>query len=178
MYSNLAEILLNSVPVLPSSASLAESSGFLQDSCRTPASPAGIGGGTGKYCNFINNSEFLFVEKELATIGSLEDIYGCSDTLISKESPFVYVSNFSRKQITIPAGQALSQGWDPSSWLERERQFLKKERTAIQAHANLLRSIVTLEENATGRNPFVQTAKSEVKFLQDWWLPLFIIKLR
>ena len=45
MYSNLAEILLNSVPVLPSSASLAESSGFLQDSCRTPASPAGIGGG-------------------------------------------------------------------------------------------------------------------------------------
>ena len=45
MYFNLAEILLNSVPVLPSSASLAESSGFLQDSCRTPASPAGIGGG-------------------------------------------------------------------------------------------------------------------------------------
>ena len=32
MYSNLAEILLNSVPVLPSSASLPESSGFLQDS--------------------------------------------------------------------------------------------------------------------------------------------------
>lgn len=117
--------------------------------------------------NFVNNSEFLFVEKELATIGSPEDIYGCSDTLVSKESPFVYVSNFSRKPITIPAGQALSQGWDPSSWLDRERQFLKKECTAIQAHANLLRSIVTLEENATGRNPFVQTAKSKVKFLQD-----------
>ena len=31
MYSNLAEILLNSVPVLPSSASLAEFSGFLQE---------------------------------------------------------------------------------------------------------------------------------------------------
>ena len=55
------------------------------------------------WANFINNSEFLFVEKELATIGSPEDIYGCSDTLVSKESPFMYVSNFSRKPITIPA---------------------------------------------------------------------------
>lgn len=48
------------------------------------------------WANFVNNSEFIFIEKELAMIGSQEDIYGCSDTLVSKESPFLYVSKSQR----------------------------------------------------------------------------------
>ena len=117
--------------------------------------------------NFAKNSELLFIEKNLAMSGGPEDVYGCSDTLVSKESPFVYVSNFSRKPITIPAGQILSQGWNPSNWLDKERHFSKKERIAINTHTNLLRSIISLEETTIRKNPFARTAKSEVKSLQD-----------
>ena len=117
--------------------------------------------------NFAKNSELLFIEKNLATSGGPEEIYGCGDTLVSKESPFIYVSNFSRKPITIPAGQVLSQGWDPSSWLDKESQFSEEDHAAINAHANLLRSIISLEECVIGKDPFAQTAKSEVKSLQD-----------
>ena len=88
--------------------------------------------------NFANSSEHLFVEKRLATSGGPEDIHGCADTLIAKDSPFMYVSNFSKKAVTIPAGQILSQGYNPSTWLDKKDQFTEKELEDINAHANLV----------------------------------------
>lgn len=117
--------------------------------------------------NFAENSDILFVEKELITSGGAEDVYGCADTLLSRKSPFVYVSNFSRKPITISAGQAISQGHNPSTWLDRKGQFTESELNSIDVHANLLRSIVDLEGKRLEKNPFARTAKSEVKTLQD-----------
>ena len=95
--------------------------------------------------NFAKNSELLFIEKNLAMSGGPEDVYGCSDTLVSKESPFIYVSNFSRKPITIPAGQILSQGWNPSNWLDKERHFSKKEHITINMHADTDENISPVE---------------------------------
>ena len=45
--------------------------------------------------------------------GGPDNIYSCGDTLVSKQSPFIYVSNFSKKPITIPMGQVISQGQNP-----------------------------------------------------------------
>jgi len=99
--------------------------------------------------------------------GGPENIYGCGDTLISKRSPSVYISNFSRRPINIPAGSVLSQGHNPSTWLDKEGLFSKSKHNAINAQANLLCSIVNLEETSLRNNPFMQTAKSEVKYLHD-----------
>ena len=117
--------------------------------------------------NFVGERNRLIVEKRLATNGGPEDVYGCADTLISKDSPYVYVSNFSRKPVNISAGQVISQGHSPSVWLDEEGRFTVKQLEGIKAHANLLRSIINTEGTSLDKNPFVQTAKCEVKTLQD-----------
>ena len=88
--------------------------------------------------NFAKDSELLLLEKSLATSGGPEDVFGCGDTQVSKGSPFVYVSNFSRKPISITMGQAISQGQNPQTWLDKGDQFSEKDHNTINAHANLL----------------------------------------
>ena len=117
--------------------------------------------------NFAENSDLLFVEKKLTMNGGAEDVYGCADTLISKKSPFIYISNFSKKPVTISAGQSVSRSQNPTSWLDKGNKFTERERGDIDAHANFLRGIIRLEEYTVNKNTFSQTAKSEVKTLQD-----------
>ena len=119
------------------------------------------------HANFATNSDYLFVEKKLATNGSAEDVYGCADMLITKKAPYVYVSNFSKKPVNITAGQTISQGYNPSIALDKEGQFTHSQREGIIAHANLLQSIINSEKTSTSKNPFVQTVKCEVKTLYD-----------
>ena len=119
------------------------------------------------WANFTENTDHLFVEKRLATSGRPEEIYGCTHTLISKESPFVYVSNFSKKSVTIPAGQILSQGHDPSTWLNKEDHFMQVQWEGILAHANILQSIINLEGSSADKNPFAQMVESEIKIIYD-----------
>ena len=117
--------------------------------------------------NFSDNSDVLFVEKRLETKDGLEGVHGCADTLIDKKSPFVYVSNFSKKPISISAGQVISRGYDPSTWLNKDSEFNETQRNAIRAHANLIRSIINSGRTSMENNPFVQTVKSEVNSLHD-----------
>ena len=77
--------------------------------------------------NFDQDSSHLFIEKRLTTNGGPEDIYGCADALITKDAPFVYISNFSQKPVTITAGQVISQGYDPSTWLDNEDKFTQEQ---------------------------------------------------
>ena len=58
-------------------------------------------------------------------------------------------------------------GHDPSAWLDKESQYAKKEIDIINTHANLLRSIINSGGTSIDKNPFTQTAKSEVKSLHD-----------
>lgn len=117
--------------------------------------------------NFTTDSNHLLVEKKLATNGSPEDLYGCADTLITKEAPFVYISNFSKKPVNVSAGQAISQGCNPSASFNKKNRFTKGQLDGIHAHANLLRSIINAEKTPIDKNPFTQTARSEVKTLYD-----------
>ena len=117
--------------------------------------------------NFTTNSDLMFIEKKLVTNGDSEDVYGCADTLITKQSPLVYVTNFSKKPINISAGQVVTVGHDPSAWLDRESQYTKKEIDVINTHANLLKSILNSGRTSVDKNPFAQTARSEVKSLHD-----------
>ena len=116
---------------------------------------------------FIENSKHLLVEKKLATNSGPEDIYGCTDTLISKEAPFVFISNFSKKSVTVPAGQILSQGHNHLTWLNKGNQFTLDQWEGICAHANVLQSVINLEGISTDKNLFVQTAQSEVKTIYN-----------
>ena len=117
--------------------------------------------------NFATNSNQLFVEKKLTTNGNPEDIYGCADTLITEEAPYVYISNFSKKSVNLTAGQTISQGYDPSLVLNKESEYTTNQREDINAHANILRSIINSEGTSIEKNPFAQTVKSEVKTLYD-----------
>ena len=117
--------------------------------------------------NFADNSDRLIVEKRLTTNGGPEDIYGCADTLITKESPFIHISNFSKKPVVLSAGHVISQGHSPTTWLDKEGEFTAQQLESIKVHANLLRSIINTEGTSLDNNPFAQTAKSEVKTLQD-----------
>ena len=79
----------------------------------------------------------------------------------------MYISNFSQKPVSIATGQVISQGHDPSTWLDTEDQFTREQRGGIHAHANLLRSIVNSGETSIDKNPFARTAQSEVKVIYD-----------
>ena len=129
------------------------------------ASPTQIAPGSTRLvkiqANFVSNSDMIFVEKKLVTNGDPEDIYGCADTLITKESPFIYVTNFSKKPINISVGQVVAVGHDPSAWLDKESQYTKKEIDVINTHANLLRSIInsggtSIDKNLSRKRPKVK----------------------
>lgn len=80
----------------------------------------------------------------------------------------MYVVNFSQKPINITTGQIISQSHDPSPWLNSGDQFMKEQwKKGIHAHANLLRSIINSGETSFNKNPFVQTAQSEVMIIHD-----------
>ena len=117
--------------------------------------------------NFATDSDTMFIEKNLATNGGPEDVYGCADTLIDRKLPFVFISNFSKKPVLISAGQVIGQGHDPSTWLDSEGKFTKDQREAINMHANLLRTVINTEGTSMSKNPFTQTVRSKVKTLHD-----------
>ena len=117
--------------------------------------------------SFKEDSDTLIVEKKLATNGGPEDIYGCADTMITGRSPFIYVSNFSKKPVVISAGHIVSQGYSPTTWLDKKEKFTNKQLEGMDAHANLLRGIINTEGMSLDKNPFARTARSEVKALHD-----------
>ena len=144
---------------------------WLKDDCVHAVSSVSIAPESTKLikvqANFTQNSNHLFIEKRLATNSRPENIYGCADTLVAKESLFVYVSNFSQRPIIITAGQVISQGHDPSDWLNSENQLMKEQWGGVHAHTNLLQSIINSGETSVGKNPFAQMVQSEVKVIYD-----------
>ena len=117
--------------------------------------------------SFREGRDALLVEKRLATNGGPEEVYGCADTLITENSPFVHISNFSKKPVVIAAGQIIGQGHSPSTWLDKATEFTNEQLNGMDAHANFLRGIINKEGTSLDKNPFAQTARSEVKTLHD-----------
>lgn len=117
--------------------------------------------------SFREGRDALLVEKRLATNGGPEEVYGCTDTLITENSPFVHISNFSKKPVVIAAGQIIGQGHSPSTWLDKATEFTNEQLNGMDAHANFLRGIINKEGTSLDKNPFAQMARSEVKTLHD-----------
>lgn len=90
--------------------------------------------------NFTGNDSYLFVERLFNVNKNPDDVYGAPDSLISLESPYLHVSNFSSQPIKIFPGQALGIAHSPRNWLDSPSQDMEV-RQAQEAHAQLIRTM-------------------------------------
>ncbi|KIM38566.1 hypothetical protein M413DRAFT_75964, partial [Hebeloma cylindrosporum] len=70
------------------------------------------------------------------------ELYGTPDSLISVQSPKIYVSNFSNMPITIRAGEILGEGCDPRTYLDSETSITKEELQLREIYIASIRRIV------------------------------------
>lgn len=78
--------------------------------------------------NFDDPTAELLIEKSFISNGNPKEIYGTADTLIDRHDERIFISNFSKKPVTISAGQVLGSVKNPSSWLDKKGQFSESQR--------------------------------------------------
>ena len=86
----------------------------------------------------FSDLDAVYVEKTLYTHRNMEDFYGCADSIISKQKPFLHVSNFSKFPVCIHQGQALGIAHNPKNWLDHNP---KSEKDPCVAHAKLIQTL-------------------------------------
>ncbi|HXP51692.1 MAG TPA: reverse transcriptase domain-containing protein, partial [Bacteroidia bacterium] len=99
--------------------------------------------------NFPTGASVLYVEKLMFNGRSLEDVYGCPDSFITKEHSKVHVSNFASHPIKIHKGQLLGISHNPNSWLTQTAQCTADELKSATSYASLVKSIYELQESKT-----------------------------
>src|SRR3979490_325976 len=87
---------------------------------------------------FPGNSEHVFVEKIIHSNKGPEDCYGITDSIISRNNPQLYVSNFSQGPVIIHQGQLLGYARNPTSWLENSRAS-SEQVEKLQKHSHLIK---------------------------------------
>jgi len=90
---------------------------------------------------FPNCSETLFVERRLLSLGNAENMYGSLDSMISVDQPYLHVSNFSDRPITVAAGQILGTARNPCNWLDQGNKVSENTTNQRRAHANLIHQL-------------------------------------
>ena len=122
------------------------------------------------YANYDNSARTLFVERSFLSNGNPEDLYGSADTLVDNGDSRIFVSNFSKKPISIGAGQVLGQVRNPSSWLDKEGQLSESQRQDAESRTCLIRNLVQAQvtsESPTRIDPLVKMGRSQVKEISD-----------
>ena len=119
--------------------------------------------------NFDDPTSTLFIERSFVSNGNPEELYGCGDTLIDHKDGRIFVSNFSKNPVTIPAGQVLGLTRNPSSWLAGENKFVESQRQDAESRTHLIQTLIQ-EQSLTSKvsiqnNPFVHMGKSQVQQL-------------
>lgn len=80
--------------------------------------------------NFGKFPNSLYVEKVINFRTNPEDAFGCPDSLILKECPFLHVSNFSKVPLVIEEGEILGTARKTENWLDQRYLDPKQEACA------------------------------------------------
>jgi hypothetical protein len=90
----------------------------------------------------LEDKEFHYAERVLNYQHNIEDCYGSPDSIISSKDPFLAVANFSKKSISVPAGQILAIKRNPSSWLNTKANTKSNVQETLQKQACFIQSLV------------------------------------
>ncbi len=84
----------------------------------------------GIHAHFGKLGTALYVERRLLFVNSPDQIFGAPDTIISEEDPYLHVSNFTDKFVTIAKGQYLVPDETPGhGWI---RKLASRETTVLE----------------------------------------------
>ncbi|KAI5885662.1 uncharacterized protein SCHCODRAFT_02519701, partial [Schizophyllum commune H4-8] len=91
--------------------------------------------------HFSRHLDSVYVESKLLSHGNIDEVFGAPDTLLYKDNPFLQVSNFSSKPVTIAHGEVLGTCRNPRNWLDSSSKMSAGARAKIEAHSSFLRHL-------------------------------------
>lgn len=114
----------------------------------------------------------LFVERSFVSNGNAEELYGTTDTLIDRDDCKVFVSNFSKTPVTIPAGQILGIARNPSSWLDKKDRYSDSQKQNAERRARLIQTLIQGQSTAslktgTQIDTSVRTGRCQIQEILD-----------
>ena len=89
----------------------------------------------------LQDAEHHYAECLLNFHHEVEDCYGPPDSIITRKDPYLAVTNFSKRAITIPAGQALAIKRNPSTWLQRKDKASPTTKEDMSRRSLLIKSL-------------------------------------
>ena len=92
--------------------------------------------------DFDDPTSTIFIERSFMSNGNTEELYGITDTLIDHDDSRVFVSNFSKNSITIPAGKVLGMVKNPSSWLDKKDCYSSTQKQDAKRRAHLIQTLI------------------------------------
>lgn len=116
--------------------------------------------------HFPTDVNSVYVEKLLESPKNNEEFYGPPDSLISRQDPFLHISNFTSKPVCIEKGQTLGYSRNPLVWLDSYQDHPKQILNRISAHAQLVRRLAELEGKNALNTATVQSRPVELKATQ------------
>jgi hypothetical protein len=90
----------------------------------------------------LEGKDFHYAEKLLNYHHQVEDCYGPPDSIITTKDPFLAITNFSKQEITVPAGQILAIKRNPSVWLNTYDNTKPAIKENLQKRACLIQTLV------------------------------------
>ncbi|EDR10742.1 uncharacterized protein LACBIDRAFT_324609 [Laccaria bicolor S238N-H82] len=119
-----------------------------------------------------DSTSTIFVERSFLSNGNAEELYGIADTLVDRDDSRVFVSNFSKNPITIPAGQVLGTAKNPSSWLDKKDCYSSTQKQDAERRVHLIQTLLqnqtTTFKVTTPTNTSMHTGRSQGVQLTTW----------
>ncbi|TFY53682.1 hypothetical protein EVJ58_g9320 [Rhodofomes roseus] len=111
--------------------------------------------------------ECLFVERHFQSHKNVDNIFSQPDSLISKDQPYLHVTNFGKQPVVIPAGHALGKAHDPRKWLDDITEFTEEQRNQADVYSQLLRTVSATQEAQTVTSKVDQLVTSRGKDTEE-----------
>lgn len=107
--------------------------------------------------NFPKGCDYAYIEKVFISNRGEEDFYAIPDSLISKDSPKLYVSNFSSFPVHIHEGQVLGYSHNPNNWLTQPKDLSQEKYAEICSHSLLVKSLF----DTLGKTPTLDDSEGQ-----------------
>jgi Reverse transcriptase (RNA-dependent DNA polymerase) len=102
---------------------------------------------------FPGNSNEVYIERVLHSNRGVEDFYGISDSVITRQQPQLFVNSFSKSPVTIHQGQLLGHARNPSSWLDQPSKLDMEYLTGLKQHSSPIRAVARQFSETNPANP-------------------------
>ena len=116
---------------------------------------------------FPKDTNVVYIEKELHSSGNDESFYGALDSFITKEHPFLHVSNVSDRLVKVSRGQVLGYALNPDIWLDKASRYTPEQNARMHAHGALIRDLATQHASMTRTEPVELRAAHRINGSDD-----------